>query len=167
MKTILSSRRHHYLARFGTFLTAVALIAGMVGCGPTEVTFTDPNLEAAVRVAVAIPERPIYPSDLDELASLNATERNIADLTGLECCTSLLSLNLNDNLISAISSLSNLTSLTFVGLSSNQISRIDPSVQNDGLGPGDVVLLYGNPLSWDSINIYIPELEARGVNVEY
>jgi hypothetical protein len=33
MKTILSSMRHHYLARAGIFLIAVALIAGMVGCG--------------------------------------------------------------------------------------------------------------------------------------
>jgi alpha-tubulin suppressor-like RCC1 family protein len=30
---ILSSRRHHYMARASIFLIAVALIAGMVGCG--------------------------------------------------------------------------------------------------------------------------------------
>jgi hypothetical protein len=33
MKTILSSRRDHHLAKFSIFLIAVALIAGMVGCG--------------------------------------------------------------------------------------------------------------------------------------
>ena len=33
MKTILSSRKRHYMKRVGTFLIAVALIAGMVGCG--------------------------------------------------------------------------------------------------------------------------------------
>jgi len=32
MKTILSSRRDHYLAKFSIFLITVALIAGMVGC---------------------------------------------------------------------------------------------------------------------------------------
>ena len=32
MKIILSSRRHHYLARLSIFLITVALIAGMVGC---------------------------------------------------------------------------------------------------------------------------------------
>jgi hypothetical protein len=32
MKIILSSRRHHYLARVGIFLVTAALIAGMVGC---------------------------------------------------------------------------------------------------------------------------------------
>ena len=33
MKTILSSRRAHYLARVSIFLITVALIAGMAGCG--------------------------------------------------------------------------------------------------------------------------------------
>src|SRR4030042_1647774 len=33
MKTILSSRRHHYVVRVSIFLLTVALIAGMVGCG--------------------------------------------------------------------------------------------------------------------------------------
>jgi len=40
MKTILSSRRRHYLARIGTFLIAVALIAGMVGCGQPAPSYT-------------------------------------------------------------------------------------------------------------------------------
>lgn len=34
MKTILGSRRYHYLAMIGTFLVAIALIVGMVGCVP-------------------------------------------------------------------------------------------------------------------------------------
>lgn len=34
MKTMLSPRRHHYLAGVTTFLISVALIAGMVGCPP-------------------------------------------------------------------------------------------------------------------------------------
>ena len=34
MKIILSSRRHHYVARVSTFLIVVALILGVVGCGP-------------------------------------------------------------------------------------------------------------------------------------
>ena len=34
MKTILSSRRHHYLANVSIFLATLVLIAGMIGCGP-------------------------------------------------------------------------------------------------------------------------------------
>jgi hypothetical protein len=33
MKIIPSLRKHHYVARVSIFLIAVALIAGMVGCG--------------------------------------------------------------------------------------------------------------------------------------
>jgi len=33
MKTILSSRRHHYLADVSIFLATLVLIAGMAGCG--------------------------------------------------------------------------------------------------------------------------------------
>jgi len=40
-------------------------------------------------------------------------------------------------------------------------------VQNAGLGTGDEVYLEVNPLSSDSINVYIPQLEARGVTVIY
>jgi hypothetical protein len=43
MKTVLSSKRRHYVARVGTFLIVVALIAGMVGCGCT--TTPSQNLE--------------------------------------------------------------------------------------------------------------------------
>ena len=43
MKIILSSRRHHYVARVSIFLVTVALIAGMVGCGsPTPTPPVEP-----------------------------------------------------------------------------------------------------------------------------
>jgi Leucine-rich repeat (LRR) protein len=82
------------------------------------VAFADPNLEEAVRVAIGIPNAPIYESDLDGLTSLSVSGRNITDLTGLECTTSLTWLGLWDNQISDISPLANLTSLTelYLGL---------------------------------------------------
>ena len=40
MKIILSSKRHHYLARVSIFLVMVALIAGMVGCDLTFVRYS-------------------------------------------------------------------------------------------------------------------------------
>ena len=153
------------------------------------VYFADPNLRAAIREAIGIPEDPICASDLAGLTSLSASEKNIADLTGLEHCTSLtylylsdnrisdisplanltslISLSLSRNRISDISPLANLTSLTYLSLSTNQISDISPLVHNEGLSEGDKAYLSGNPLSSDSINIYIPQLEARGVTVEY
>jgi hypothetical protein len=109
------------------------------------VTFADPNLEAAIREAIDIPERPIYHSDLKGLTSFSASERNISDLTGLEHCINLTELDLRWN----------------------QISDISLLVQNEGLSEGDAIYLWGNPLSWDSVNLCIPELRGRGVTVVY
>ena len=54
------------------------------------VIFADPNLEAAIRETIGIPEGSIYPSDLEELTSLSASERGISDLVGLELCRNLM-----------------------------------------------------------------------------
>jgi internalin A len=130
MKTMLSLRRRHYLVRVGIFLIGLTLIAGMVGCGPpspSAVIFADPNLEAAVRVATSTPQGPIYPSDLDGLTSLNASAKSIANLGGLEQCTSLKELGLYDNQLGDISALADLTGLEQLDLSCNhQIRYLSP-----------------------------------------
>ena len=92
---------------------------------------------------------------------------NIANLTGLEYCTNLHYLYLYLNHISDILPLANLAMLRELHIYDNQISDISPLVQNEGLAEGDMVYLQQNPLSSDSINLYIPQLEARGVTVYY
>jgi len=71
------------------------------------------------------------------------------------------------NQISNISPLANLTNLTYLYLGDNQINDISALIDNPGLGGGDEVELGDNLLSEDSINIYMPQLEARGVTVYY
>ena len=131
------------------------------------VVFPDPNLEAAIREAIGKPTGDIYQSDLEGLTSLDASSRNIADLTGLEYCTSLTTLLIQSNQIDNITQLSGLTSLTTLNLSTNQISDIEPLVNNPGLATGDTVDLRDNPLNNASVNDYIPQLEARGVTVSW
>jgi len=128
--------------------------------------FADPNLDAAIRETIDIHERPVCPSDLKALTSLAADHRNIADLAGLEQCTSLTELRLRFNQISDISPLANLISLTWLDLNDNQINDIEPLVNNPALSQGDTVYSGNNPLSLTSINTYIPQLEARGVTVD-
>ena len=112
-------------------------------------------------------------SDISPLAGLtNLTwlylhTNQIGDISSLANLTNLTELYLDANQVNDISSLANLTSLTMLRLGYNQISNIGPLVQNEALGPGDGVWLDGNPLSSDSINIYIPQLVARGVYVYY
>jgi Leucine-rich repeat (LRR) protein len=90
------------------------------------VALADPNLEAAIRAATHISNRPIYPSDLKRLTSLHAEQRNVSNLTGLEYCTGLTRLYLYDNQIDDISPVANLTSLRGLSLGGNQIRDISP-----------------------------------------
>jgi len=225
-------------------LAVLANLSSSILVDDPVVTFTDAKLDAAIRGAIGKPTGDIYQSDLEGLTSLDASDKSISDITGLEYCGNLTTLALNDNSISDISPLSSLTNLTTLALDynqvifefdisplssltnlttlylygnsisdisplssltnltalylgsnevlsnisplanltnltklhvnlhhpqlvSNQISDISPLVDNPGLGDGELVWLNNNPLSDDSINIYIPQLETRGVWVEY
>ena len=90
------------------------------------VTFIDANLEAAIRDAIDIAEDPIYASDLEGLTSLDAADKNVVDLTGLEHCRNLEVLHLQENQIENISSLASLTDLTVLILHDNLIGDIVP-----------------------------------------
>ncbi len=179
-----------------------------------QVTFPDSNLEAAIREAINKAEDPIYISDLEALTMLDARQRDISDLTGLEHGTNLTWLDLTHNNISDVSPLARLTNLQELSLDNNNISDISPLadltklselglggnnisdlsalagltnlefltlngnnisdisllVANSGLSAGGAegfVDLSGNPLSTTSLNDYIPQLEAMGVDVIY
>jgi len=110
-------------------------------------------------------------ASLTSLAELNLTWNRISDISPLASAnlTSLKVLDLWANQISDISPLANadITSLTSLGLGSNNISDIKPLVDNLKLGEGVYVNLWFNPLSDTSLDTYIPQLEARGVIVDY
>jgi len=112
-------------------------------------------------------------SDISPLGGLTNLERlflhenRISDVKPLQGLTKLEWLGIGLNEISDISPLADLTSLTFLSLVGNQIKDVGPLVENPGLGEGDEVRLDNNPLSEQSINEYIPALEARGVEVRY
>ena len=90
------------------------------------VTFPDPNLEAVIRQAIGKPTGDIYKTDLDGLTGLNASERGIVDLAGLEHCASLTDLDLWNNQIDDLTPLANLTNLAWLNLSWNQIDDLTP-----------------------------------------
>jgi len=110
-------------------------------------------------------------SSLTNLTDLALVDNQISDIGPLSGLTSLTFLALSSNQISDISALSSLTNLTDLSLWDNQISDIKPLVDNAGLAAGDRVYLssaFGsNPLSTTSMNTYIPQLEARGVTVQF
>ena len=105
--------------------------------------------------------------NLTNLTDLTLSSNQIIDVSTLANLANLRYLTLSENQISNISSLTNLINLTYLRLRWNQISDISALVDNSGLAEGDEVYLDHNPLSSDSINIYIPALQARGVTVYY
>ena len=106
-------------------------------------------------------------ANLTDLALLGLAWNQISDISPLANLTDLEQLRLYDNQISDVSIIANLTNLEYLELGLNQISDISPLVDNQGLSAGDIVWIKENPLSYASINVYIPELEARGVAVNY
>ena len=106
-------------------------------------------------------------SNLTNLKSLYLYNNSISDVSALSGLTNLEWLDLADNSISNVSALSGLTNLTSLNLSDNSIVDISPLVANTGLGSEDRVYLWNNPLSATSLNTHIPNLQARGVTVEF
>ena len=108
------------------------------------VSFDDPGLEAAVRDAVDKPAGPLYDCDVEPLTFLNARNRGISDLTGIDQLIGLQTLNLYKNDIVDITPLAGLTGLQSLHLSANAIVDITPLVgltglQSLGLSANDIV----------------------------
>ena len=105
-------------------------------------------------------------ASLTNLAWLNLQKNQISDLSPLASLTNLTELNLTNNNISDLSQLAPLTNLTVLTLSRNEISDLSPLLPL-GLGDGATITLWGNPLSTESVDVIIPQLEVAGVNVRH
>ena len=135
---------------------------------PKTVNIPDSNFRNAIEQVLGKARgATITVSDMQTLAALYATSKNIRKLIGLEHATNLRELGLDNNSVSDISVIAGLPQLSYLNLENNSISDISPLVQNTGLGNGDTVNLKGNPLSNLSINTHIPTLQNRGVTVEF
>jgi len=103
------------------------------------ISFSDPNLETAIREALNKPEGEITRADLLKLTELDASNRGITDLSGIENCLNLRVLRLGNNRISDITPLASLTGLKSLDLSMNLITNIGPlknlaNLEDLGLG---------------------------------
>jgi Leucine-rich repeat (LRR) protein len=114
---------------FSVVLAAIwfSAIAGVVN-------FPDPGLEAAVREAIGRLMGDILESDLVGLTTLDAEDRGISDLTGIEYCVDLTWLHLSGNQIVDITPLAGLINLTKLWLKWNDIFDISPLVENSTVG---------------------------------
>ena len=162
---IFSSEREGYGSPSDIYRVEIKFGAG----GETILTFPDINLNQALGHSLGKMGRApsVTTAELAALRTLDISNKNISDLTGLEHATNLTELNLSSNRIADIALLARLTKLTRLLLGGNNISDIASLVANTGLGSGDTVDLRDNPLSPQSRNTHIPALRARGVNVRF
>ena len=110
-----------------------------------QVHFPDLLLRAAIAEELGkSPNAPITSEDMEELVRLNANNRNIKDLTGIQFATNLCCLGLNHNQISNIAPLAGLANLGELSLSVNLISDISPLRNLTNL---NVLHLYKNLVS--------------------
>ena len=106
-------------------------------------------------------------SGLRELRTLLLHDNNISDPAPLADLPNLDALSLYDNNISDLAPLSSLARLRYLNLSGNGIFDVAPLVANAGLGEGAEIDVRGNFLAKTSVDVHIPDLEARGVDVAY
>jgi len=109
----------------GRLFGALAAVAFLGWAGQlraqTNVSFPDPNLEAAVRSALGVPTGPLTSDELGTLTSLYASWRQITNLSGLEYATNLTTLNLSYNSVSGVSLLAGLGHLHYLNLQGNPL----------------------------------------------
>ncbi len=99
------------------------------GSSTTIVDIPDANLRAVIADSLGKAHNaPITRAEMATLTRLEARDKVIENLTGLEFATNLRGLLLDDNLISDISPVANLTSLGTLWLPNNLISDISPLV---------------------------------------
>src|SRR5262245_10270879 len=93
---------------------------------PPPPIFVDKKLEAAVREALHETKPYLTEGDLNNLSVLEASDKGITNLTGLDKCKNVALINLAKNQIADVSPLKGLTTLQSLDLSSNKIADITP-----------------------------------------
>ena len=111
----------------------------------TGVTFSDLTLETTIRTTLGLgPNDPLTTAALQNLISLEAYNRRITSIVGLEHATNLIALDLGKNEIADISPLAGLTQLEVLYLDDNNIVDVSPLA---GLTKLNTLFLSGNPIS--------------------
>ena len=133
-----------------------------VSGGTGIVDIPDANLRAAIEAALnKASGASITPAEMATLTRLEAQDKGIRDLTGLEFATNLTELGLSDNVISDVSVLADMTKLKSLKLSDNIISDI---THLSGLTNLTELLLHRNVISDVSPLSALTNLEVLGLH---
>ena len=129
-------------SRLLVFLVAATLLITQANAQLVEIP--DPNLKQVIRESLQLPnEIPLTQPEMLRLKILDAKDRAITDLTGLEHATFLEVLNLRSNLVEVLTPLANLKTLTHLLLDDNQVRDITSLANLTNLTK---LSLSGNPI---------------------
>ncbi len=147
----------------------VNVLSQRIGAGAAPGLVADPTLRALLAEAVAggtllVDDKAIL-AGIDRIRELRILGRGVISLAGLAVAQNLEELHAASNGILDVSPLAGLAALRGLDLRNNRIADIAPLAANGALSLGDWVALGGNPLSEESLNIHIPVLLGRGVEI--
>lgn len=142
------------------------------------IQFKDQALQEAVRDALHIYSRDLFKSDMTILTNLDASDRGIENLDGLEYAVNLEELQLDYNSVRNLEPIAGLTNLLYLSVTYNNLSDISSLATLTNLG---ALMLDGNEISDISILSSFSELSMlslqgnkikdiqslAGLNIEY
>lgn len=143
-------------------LIASALLGAGYAQAAVAVSVPDPNLNAAIRAALGIPDgEDITDTAMASLTDLDLTAENIQDLTGIQYAVNMRILYLPVNQISDPSPLAGLVALEHLNLGENRISDVSALTGLTGL--------HGINLNWNQVSDLTPlagfnTLQALGLS---
>jgi len=125
-------------------LSFFVLITFAASCAGQEIFIPDPGLNTAIRQTLQKPIGPLSQQDLLTLTNLDASNRNIRSINGLEAAHSLVALGLQSNLLTNFTLPNGITNLAFLDLSRNSLTNVTLSPDTTRLTN---IVLSGNPLT--------------------
>lgn len=117
----------------------VALFASLLLLAAVELRaqlFADPQLEAAVRKQVFAKRdnlEPLVEADVVQVSTVDARNRDITRLTGLEKCRNLAMIELGGNDVAELAPLAGLPKLQYLDLQGNRVEDLGPIATNTAL----------------------------------
>lgn len=106
-------------------ILSVFLLVFLFEDSESVVEFSDSGLEEAVRDTIEKEEGTIYIKDVENIQILDASDRKIENLDGIEFLIELRDLNLEDNFVKNVSPLKNTTKLQKLNLRNNEITSLE------------------------------------------
>jgi internalin A len=97
----------------------------LISPNPVAVNFPDTNLETVIRAKINKLTGTIYPADLRPVTILDASNKEITDITGLEWCLYLTFLDLSDNSVDNINPLRDISTLAELDITNNDMPLLD------------------------------------------